>query len=87
MDKGGHDEHEKKKKQVRHDQSNTEMKRCVFSRDLKQVTVGAEVIVSGSLLYSVGARTEKARPPYDWVLWRGTTSDSLLDERRLRRGA
>ena len=40
-----------------------EVKRCVFSHDLKQVRVGDVVTWWGSLLYLAGAKTEKAQAP------------------------
>ena len=54
------------------------MKRWVFNLDLKVARDFEALSNCESLLYSMGAKTEKAQDPYDFVLGWGITSEKLL---------
>ena len=62
------------------------LNKCVFNLDLKTARVGASLISMGSLLYSMGAKREKARPPYDWVAALGSTRRDWLEDLSMRVG-
>ena len=53
---------------------------------MKAATDSEFLIALGSLFHNVGAATAKALPPYDFVLYVGTTSRLEISERKQRDG-